>query len=247
MVAVHLLAVVHGMWGNPGHLAELIRIMKEKAATDTPDGVELRVIAPETNSESSTYDGIDYGGGEYIIHKLSCMLFMLRVERVAKEILEYTQKLADEGDIVERFSLTGYSLGGLISRYVAGYVHREICDNACAHTTNSILKQKGFFETVTPVNFNTIATPHIGLLRYDSWINSLMSTLGPKLLSRTGEQFYCVDKWSTSGRPLIAVMADPGKLNPCITQRLLTCICRACILPGVGLLQTCYRLWQCGS
>lgn len=30
------------------------------------------------------------------------------------------------------------------------------------------------------------------------------------LLSRTGEQFYCVDKFSSSGRPLLEVMADPG-------------------------------------
>ncbi|EEB87657.1 hypothetical protein MPER_14929, partial [Moniliophthora perniciosa FA553] len=36
-------------------------------------------------------------------------------------------------------------LGGLVSRYVVG-----------------ILYQKGFFKTVTPVNFNTIATPHLG-------------------------------------------------------------------------------------
>ena len=34
----------------------------------------------------------------------------------------------------------------------------------------------------------------------------------PRLLSRTGEQFYCADKWSPSGRPLLEVMADPGTL-----------------------------------
>jgi hypothetical protein len=62
------------------------------------------------------------------------------------------------------------------------------------------------------VNFNTVATPHIGLLRYPSFFSSMASSLGPKLLSRTGEQFYCVDKWSVTGRPLIEVMADPDRI-----------------------------------
>jgi hypothetical protein len=77
-------------------------------------------------------------------------------------------------------------------------------------TVTSILRQRGFFENVAPVNFNTIATPHLGLPRYPSLFSSLASVLGPRLLSRTGEQFYCADKWSASGRPLLEVMADPG-------------------------------------
>jgi PRO8NT (NUC069), PrP8 N-terminal domain len=30
---------------------------------------------------------------------------------------------------------------------------------------------------------------------------------------RTGKQLYCVDKWSSKGRPLLVVMVDPGKLR----------------------------------
>lgn len=104
------------------------------------------------------------------------------------------QELEKDGKKVSRFSVTGYSLGGLVARYVVGVLH-----------------QRNFFKNVAPVNFNTIATPHIGLPRYPSLISSLASSLGPKLLSRTGEQFYCADQWSPSGRPLIEVMADPGE------------------------------------
>ena len=57
---------------------------------------------------------------------------------------------------------------------------------------SSILYERKFFETVTPVNFNTIATPHIGLIKYRSWFSELTFFLGPRLLSRTGEQFYVV-------------------------------------------------------
>ena len=50
---------------------------------------------------------------------------------------------------------------------------------------SSILYHAGFFENVTPVNFNTIATPHAGVPSYPSLFSSVSSVLGPKLLSRT--------------------------------------------------------------
>ncbi|KAJ7115950.1 putative serine esterase-domain-containing protein [Mycena epipterygia] len=170
---IHLLVLVHGMWGNISHLAELNRIIKE-----TIHDPALHVLRAEANQEDVTYDGIDWGG-----------------ERVAEEIVNEVKKLEEEGCIVTRFSITGYSLGGLVARYVVG-----------------ILRQRGFFNNVTPANFSTIATPHLGLPRYPSLFSSLASVLGPKLLSRTGEQFYCVDKWSARGRPLIEVMADSDRI-----------------------------------
>lgn len=75
----------------------------------------------------------------------------------------------------------------------------------------SILHQRDFFATVTPVNFNTVATPHIGLLRYPTFFSKLGSIFGPRFLSRTGEQFYGTDKWSNTGKGLLEVMADPGE------------------------------------
>ncbi|KAI0639203.1 DUF676-domain-containing protein [Trametes polyzona] len=180
--SVHLLVLIHGMWGNPSHLAEMRRVMEErrgKASSERgPGGEQLHVLVPETNKDNGTYDGIDWGG-----------------ERVAEEVMEEVKKLETEGKQVTRFSVTGYSLGGLIARYLVGILH-----------------QRGFFASVTPVNFNTVATPHIGLPRYPTTISSLFAYFGPKLLSRTGEQFYIVDKWSKNGRPLLEVMADPNRL-----------------------------------
>ncbi|KAI1793462.1 putative serine esterase-domain-containing protein [Ganoderma leucocontextum] len=179
---VHLLVLIHGMWGNPVHLSELRRIMEEKRAQEDsergPNGERLHVLVAETNKDVGTYDGIDWGG-----------------ERVAEEIYDEVKKLKEDRKTVRRFSVSGYSLGGLISRYVVGILH-----------------QRGFFEDVIPVNFNTIATPHIGLPRYRSFISRLFAYFGPKLLSRTGEQFYVIDKWSENGRPLLEVMADPNRI-----------------------------------
>ncbi|KAJ3515181.1 hypothetical protein NLJ89_g1925 [Agrocybe chaxingu] len=178
MAETHLLVLVHGMWGNPGHLAELARIARETHAAEATDGMSLHILVAETIREDSTYDGADWGG-----------------ERVASEVLETVKTLESEGQRVTRFSMTGYSLGGLIARYCIGVLH-----------------SKGFFDKIEPINFNTIATPHCGLPRYPSFFSTLSSALGPKLLSRTGEQFYCVDKWSPKGRPLLVVMADPERI-----------------------------------
>ncbi|RPD64149.1 DUF676-domain-containing protein [Lentinus tigrinus ALCF2SS1-7] len=179
---VHLLVLIHGMWGNPSHLAELRRIMEEtrgqEASEKGPGGERLHILVAETNRDDGTYDGIDWGG-----------------ERVAEEVFAEVKKLAEEGKKVTRFSVTGYSLGGLIARYVVGILH-----------------QRGFFQDVVPVNFNTVATPHVGLPRYPGMLSSLFAYFGPRLLSRTGEQFYVVDKWSQNGRPLLEVMADPNRV-----------------------------------
>ncbi|KAF9008075.1 putative serine esterase-domain-containing protein [Cyathus striatus] len=176
--AVHLLVLIAGMWGNTGHLAELSRIVQETYETPSKDGVELEVLLAETNSKNSTYDGMDWGG-----------------ERVAQEVKERIEELEKGGKQVTQFSITGYSLGGLVGRYLVGILH-----------------QQGFFTNVTPVNFNTIAAPHIGLPHYRSLISYVRSSVASKLLSRTGEQFYCIDKWSPNGRPLLEVMADPNRI-----------------------------------
>ncbi|OBZ74182.1 hypothetical protein A0H81_06115 [Grifola frondosa] len=104
---VHLLVLIHGMWGNPDHLAEMRRIMREIGCQSTsqtgPDGEKLEILNAETNRDDSTYDGVDWGG-----------------ERVSEEIYEEVKRLEEEGKKVTRFSIMGYSLGGLIARYVVG-------------------------------------------------------------------------------------------------------------------------------
>lgn len=67
--SIHLLVLIHGMWGNPNHLSELARIIQETKGETEENGVKLHILIAETNREESTYDGIDYGG-----------------ERVAKEV-----------------------------------------------------------------------------------------------------------------------------------------------------------------
>jgi hypothetical protein len=62
MASIHLLVLIHGMWGKPQHVGELARIAEETHASTTDDGVQLKVLLAEKNRDDSTYDGIDWGG-----------------------------------------------------------------------------------------------------------------------------------------------------------------------------------------
>ncbi|KIM52464.1 hypothetical protein SCLCIDRAFT_32638 [Scleroderma citrinum Foug A] len=178
MADLHLLVLIHGMWGNPTHLSRMQEIIQQAKGTTVSAGsrpTELVVLAAQTNRDEWTYDGIDWGG-----------------ERVAEEVTNKVMEYEEQGRRVTRFSVMGYSLGGLIARYVIGILH-----------------QNKFFEAVTPVNFNTIATPHVGIPSFPTAQSSIRSFFGRNFMSRTGQQFYCADKWSPNGRTLIEVLGDP--------------------------------------
>lgn len=63
-MSVHLLVLIHGMWGNPVHLAEMSRIIRETKgsaeASAAANGIELNVLLAQKNRDQSTYDGIDW-------------------------------------------------------------------------------------------------------------------------------------------------------------------------------------------
>jgi hypothetical protein len=88
------------MWGNPGHLSEIERIIQENPPSlfelPTADSAEserpeLRVFLPQTNKENSTYDGIDWGG-ERVAEEVRNMLCRppldLQTERTLKMLLD---------------------------------------------------------------------------------------------------------------------------------------------------------------
>jgi hypothetical protein len=117
---VHLLVLIHGMWGNPDHLAELARIIRQEKGAANAD-IELRVLIAQTNSGESTYDGIDWGGERVAEEVQHYFLFLLLAGFYPKvQVLNEVEKIEKEGKSVVHFSVTGYSLGGLLARYVVG-------------------------------------------------------------------------------------------------------------------------------
>ncbi|KAL9020017.1 MAG: hypothetical protein Q9185_002756 [Variospora sp. 1 TL-2023] len=101
--ADHLCVLVHGLWGNPSHLAYLAESLREKHPVD-----ELNILVAKSNSGTYTYDGIETGG-----------------ERVTQEIETLLQELERDGAPIKKISVIGYSLGGLIARYAIGLLHSK--------------------------------------------------------------------------------------------------------------------------
>jgi hypothetical protein len=128
--AQHLCVLVHGyvtslaanshcvakalsrLWGNPNHLEVMARSLRDRYPQEV-----LHILVAKRNSGNFTYDGIELGG-----------------ERVCQERAEEIDKLAKAGQQINRLSMVGYSLGGLVARYAIGLLH-----------------SKGFFERITPV------------------------------------------------------------------------------------------------
>ncbi|RMZ79937.1 hypothetical protein DV738_g2980, partial [Chaetothyriales sp. CBS 135597] len=140
---------------------------------------QLVVYSAKRNTGSLTYDGIEIGA-----------------ERVAKEIEDLIEQLARDDVCVDRFSIVGYSLGGLVARFVVG-----------------LLDHKAYFKRMRPVNFVTFATPHLGvrtpLLGYQ---NQLWNVLGARTLSQSGRELFMIDNFRQTGRPLLSVLADPESI-----------------------------------
>ncbi|KAK6502755.1 hypothetical protein TWF481_007802 [Arthrobotrys musiformis] len=166
----HLVVLVHGLWGNPSHMEYLAESLKSRY-----DDSQLIVHVAARNSGNYTYDGIELGG-----------------ERLAAEIEELLEDFADKGVIIRKFSIAGYSLGGLVSRYVVG-----------------VLYSKGIFDKIKPVNFTTFASPHLGVrtpklgLHHHIW-----NVIGARTLSASGRQLFTIDSFRNTTRPLLSILAD---------------------------------------
>lgn len=140
----------------------------------------LHIHVVKRNAGNFTYDGIELGA-----------------ERVTREIEDELAILKGKGKNVTQISFIGYSMGGLIARFCVG-----------------LLYSKGLLGTepgkMQPMNFNTFATPHIGIRTpLLGWQNDVWNTWGARTLSVSGNQMWTIDNFRDTGRPLLAVMADP--------------------------------------
>ncbi|GAA5861338.1 hypothetical protein JCM3774_000215 [Rhodotorula dairenensis] len=169
--AVHLCVILHGLWGSPAHVDYIKEaLLRQAAELDQRPESRLAAFVSKSNSTSSghLYDGFD-----------------VCAERVVDEIDAEVERIAsDEGGTVDKFSIVGYSLGGVVARYALG-----ILDS----------RTPSFFAAVAPVNLTTFASPAIGMPRYDGFWPSSFRYLGSRLLSRTGQQLYERDCFLSRG------------------------------------------------
>ncbi|KAJ7115951.1 putative serine esterase-domain-containing protein [Mycena epipterygia] len=165
---MHLHLLIHGMQGHPRHLAEAVRIFGARHDT-------VQLLVPTSFTYNYTYDGIDFNV-DRLLHELDEAILALEKDPTVR---------------VTKLSVTGYSAGGLIGRYLIGVLH-----------------SRGFFNSVDAVNFTSFTTPHVGIPPYPH-TSRIVFWLGSTILGRTGKQLHLLDSWSDTGRPLLQVMADP--------------------------------------
>ncbi|CAL5870339.1 uncharacterized protein PFLUO_LOCUS4575 [Penicillium psychrofluorescens] len=171
--ADHLCVLVHGLWGNPSHLDYVASALRKR------HGDQLYILSAKGNSGNLTYDGIETGG-----------------ERLAHEIEQTLDDLSSKGHKITKFSMVGYSLGGLVARYAVGLLH--------AH---------GWLDKMEPMNFTTFASPHVGVrMPLKGIANTVFNVMGPVSVSTSGHQLFLVDSFRDTGRPLLSVLADPESI-----------------------------------
>ncbi|KAI0390855.1 DUF676-domain-containing protein [Xylariaceae sp. FL0594] len=101
--ADHLCVLVHGLWGNPNHMNQVAKAMREVYPEE-----KLHILIAKRNSGNFTYDGIELGG-----------------ERVCVEIEEELESIREKGGKITKLSIVGYSLGGLVARYAVGLLYAK--------------------------------------------------------------------------------------------------------------------------
>ncbi|EON97033.1 putative lipid particle protein [Phaeoacremonium minimum UCRPA7] len=172
--ADHLCVLVHGLWGNPNHMASVAKSLRAKHSAD-----KVYILVAKRNSGSFTYDGVETGG-----------------ERVCLEIEEELRAIESRGGKITKLSVVGYSLGGLVARYAIG-----------------LLYAKGALDKLECMNFTAFASPFLGVRTpLHGWANHLWNVLGARTLSESGRQLFTIDKFRDTGRPLLAVLADPNSI-----------------------------------
>lgn len=179
MVNYHLVVLVHGVWGNLSHMSYLAHQIENNCSSSDPDE---RIIVHKTGSHSGylTYDGVDVNG-----------------KRIRDEIVETADGLNGEDGKVTKFSLIGYSMGGLVARYALGILYHD-----------------GFFDQVQPIHFVTFCTPHVGVVNpSNSLLSRIFNFVAPFVLAHTGQQFFLIDKKLVGNKeyvPLLQWMSDPA-------------------------------------
>lgn len=117
-------------------------------------------------------------------------------ERITNEIEQCIRELEQSGSNITKISMVGYSLGGLVARYAVGLLYKG-----------------GVFDTISPVNFCTFATPHLGVRAPRKGnMSDFWNYMGARTLSTSGQQMFLMDTFRDSGRPLLGILADPNSI-----------------------------------
>ncbi|PWA74102.1 alpha/beta-Hydrolases superfamily protein [Artemisia annua] len=133
--ADHLVVMVNGILGS----SEDWRFAAEQFVKSLPDRVFVH--RSEKNAASQTLDGVDVMG-----------------ERLSQEVLEVIKQKPN----LRKISFVAHSVGGLVARYAIGRLYRPPREKTEEMSAESFEEEKATIGGLVPMNFITVATPHLG-------------------------------------------------------------------------------------
>ncbi|XP_007220412.2 putative lipase ROG1 [Prunus persica] len=135
--ADHLVVMVHGIMGSAADW----KFGAEQFVKMLPD--KVFVHCSERNGSRLTLDGVDVMG-----------------ERLTEEVVELTQRKPN----LRKISFIGHSVGGLVARYAIGRLYRPPKNENSEHSSPNGSEEdpRSTLCGLEPMNFITVATPHLG-------------------------------------------------------------------------------------
>ncbi|MED6183716.1 hypothetical protein PIB30_040268 [Stylosanthes scabra] len=191
----HLLVLVHGIMSSSSDWtyteAELTRHL----------GKNFLIYASSSNTYTKTFSGIDEAG-----------------KRLADEVMQVVKKTKS----LKRISFLAHSLGGLFARYAVAVLYSpDTCtsghlgDPANCTMENAHRSKGGLIAGLEPINFITLATPHLGVRGKNQLpflfgvtiLERIAAPVASLFVGRTGSQLFLTDG-KPNKPPLLLRMAS---------------------------------------
>ncbi|XP_042504008.1 uncharacterized protein LOC122081100 isoform X2 [Macadamia integrifolia] len=197
----HLLVLVHGILASPSDWTYVEAELKKSL------GNKFLIHASSSNTYSKTFRGIDGAG-----------------KRLADEVMQVVQKT----ESLKRISFLAHSLGGLFARYAISVLYSSnlsvsdqpgLADSRNENPENSACSSKqGTVAGLEPINFITLATPHLGVkgrkqlpfLLGVPILEKLAPSIANFFVGRTGCQLFLTDGKPSRPPLLLRMTSDCG-------------------------------------
>ncbi|WVZ25704.1 hypothetical protein V8G54_004248 [Vigna mungo] len=211
----HLLVLVHGILAR--YMVSVQKLSRRLYA------VLLNVaqlLVSSSNTYTKTFTGID-GAGKRLADEVSSEL------QKFIEVLQVVKKTRS----LKRISFLSHSLGGLFARYAIAVLYSpdtysrdqpgDLANNMTEYLQETNFSKGGLIAGLEPINFITLATPHLGVrgkkqlpfLLGVPILEKLAAPIAPFFVGQTGSQLFLTDG-KPDKPPLLLRMAsdcDDGK------------------------------------
>ncbi|TKY60034.1 putative lipase C4A8.10 [Spatholobus suberectus] len=180
----HLLVLVHGILASTGDWTYAEAELKKRL------GKNFLIYVSSSNTYTKTFTGIDGAG-----------------KRLADEVLQVVKKTKS----LKRISFLSHSLGGLFARYAIAILYSpdtysrdqpgDLANSMTENSQGASFSRGGMIAGLEPINFITLATPHLGVrgkkqlpfLLGVPILEKLAAPIAPFFVGKTGSQLFLTD------------------------------------------------------